>query len=58
MDVSEKIRFTLVLSELVLDDAKVEILNFTALFCGFLFAPPPPTHSLTPSCFGILMVFR
>ena len=43
MDGSEKIPFSLALSELVLDDAKVEILLMSWHFSGdFLVAPP--TH--------------
>ena len=32
-------------------------LNFMAFSGGFL-DPPPPAHLLTPSCFGILKMFR
>ena len=40
MDGSEKIPFSVALSELVLDDAKVEILLISAFSGGFLVAPP------------------
>ena len=50
---SEKIPFSLLaLSELVLNDAKVEILLTLWYFLVV------PAHSLTPSCFDILKVFR
>ena len=60
MDDSETIPFSLTLSELVLDDAKVEILLILWHFLVvFWLLPPSPkrAHSLTPSCFGMLKVF-
>ena len=50
----KKSPFSLVLSELVLDDAKVEILLIPRHFLVVFWLRPPPAHSLTPSCFGKL----
>ena len=41
-----------------LDDAKVEILLISWHFLVNFWLCPPPAHSLTLSCFGILNVFR
>ena len=53
-----KITFSLALSELVLDNAKVEILLISGRFLVVLLKRPLPSHLLTPACFGILKVFR
>ena len=58
MDGSEKIFFSLALSELVLDVAKVEILLISCHFLVVFWLRPLPAYSLTPSYFGILKVFR
>ena len=58
MDGSEKIPFSLALTELVLDNAKVKIMLVSWHFLVAFWLRPPPAHSLTPSCFGILKVFR
>ena len=43
---------------LVLDDAKVKIFIIPWLFLMVFSVAPPPAHSLTPSRFGILKMFR
>ena len=58
IDGSEKISFSLALSELVLDDAKVKILLISLHFLLIVWLCPLPAHSLTSLCFVILKVFR
>ena len=53
-----KITFSLVLSKLVLNDVKVEVLLISRHFVVVLWMRPLPTHLLTLSCFGILKVLR
>ena len=58
MDGSEEISISLAFSKLVLDDVKVEILLISWHFLVVFWFRPQPTHSLTPSLFGMLKVFR
>ena len=53
-----KIPFSLALSELVLDDAKFEILLISWHFLVVLWMQSLPAHLLILLCFGILKVFR